>query len=481
MHIRISGSIFVLNSTELEGAASVGRPPTLRVGEVVAEKYTIERLLGSGGMAEVYAAVNGSTEKRVALKWIRPALASTAEGLARFRREALAVGRISHPNVVTIFDVVQYHGSACLVMELLEGETLARRMARTGPLPFVEAVALILPAMRGVAAAHAQGVVHRDLKPDNIFICLDPDGLVRDCKVLDFGVSKLSAPDSGALSRITISGNLVGTPAYMAPEQVRGSNLVDRRADVYSLGVVLYEMLAGRPPFLGTHFSDVMLQIVNDDPPPLARFRPDTPRGLAQVVHRSLDRSTEARFPDMPSFMRALEEVARDELHLPVGTPPEGLITQMALRSTPHGRGLTAVRTRRNRSLLIVAAVMLAAAGAAVWWRDSVTPAAPRAGAETATRARDEVPAKAATAAGEPRAPAPSTLPPAPPPAPAVEAAAATRPAGEAPPPGRAASTRTRPRRGDGPARAERGPAAAAPVPPDPHPRRAGKLTVDDF
>ena len=158
------------------GAADATPSQTLAIGEVIADKYRIERLLGSGGMAEVYAAVNIRTERHVALKWILPALAASPEVLARFRREALAAGRINHPNVVTIFDVVEHQSSACLVMELLSGETLADRMKRTGQMAFVEAVALMLPAMRGVAAAHFHGVIHRDLKPDNIFLCMDADG-----------------------------------------------------------------------------------------------------------------------------------------------------------------------------------------------------------------------------------------------------------------------------------------------------------------
>ena len=240
---------------EGNGAADAKPSQTLAIGEVVADKYRIERLLGSGGMAEVYAAINIRTDRRVALKWILPALAASPEVLARFRREALAAGRINHPNVVTIFDVVEHQGSACLVMELLSGETLADRMKRTGPMAFVEAVAIMLPAMRGVAAAHAHGVIHRDLKPDNIFLCMDADGSIRDCKVLDFGVSKLTVADAATTGDITLSGNVVGTPEYMAPEQVRAGKHADHRIDIYSLGVVFYEMLAGRPPFVGEHFS----------------------------------------------------------------------------------------------------------------------------------------------------------------------------------------------------------------------------------
>src|SRR6476469_6155008 len=179
-----------LQTKEGNGAAAEPVSQTLATGEVVADKYRIERLLGAGGMAGVYAAINVRTDRRVALKWILPALATSNEVLARFRREALAAGRINHPNVVTIFDVVEHQGSACIVMEMLSGETLHERMSRVGQMSFVEALAIILPAMRGVGAAHAHGVIHRDLKPDNIFLCTDADGSIRDCKVLDFGVSK---------------------------------------------------------------------------------------------------------------------------------------------------------------------------------------------------------------------------------------------------------------------------------------------------
>jgi serine/threonine-protein kinase len=329
-----------LPTNEGNGAAADAKPSqTLAIGEVVADKYRIERLLGSGGMAEVYAAINIRTDRRVALKWILPALAASPEVLARFRREALAAGRINHPNVVTIFDVVEHQSSACLVMEMLSGETLADRMKRTGPMAFVEAVAIMLPAMRGVAAAHFHGVIHRDLKPDNIFLCMDADGSIRDCKVLDFGVSKLTVADAATTGDITLSGNVVGTPEYMAPEQVRAGKHADHRIDIYSLGVVFYEMLAGRPPFVGEHFSGLMLDIMQRDPPPLASLRTDVPRRLAGVIHRALARELDRRYADMQTFILAVEAVGRDELKLAMGTPAEGLITQIAMpRLTPDGQ-----------------------------------------------------------------------------------------------------------------------------------------------
>jgi serine/threonine-protein kinase len=443
---------------------------------VVAGKYRLERLLGIGGMAEVYAATNVHTEKRVALKWVLPALGSTEEGRTRFRREAQAAGRIDHPNVVTIFDVVEHQGSLALVMELLHGETLARRAARVGQLPFVEAVALMLPAMRGVAAAHAVGVIHRDLKPDNIFICIDSDGAVRECKVLDFGVSKLTAAEGEASVDITLTGNLVGTPAYMAPEQVRGLKDIDQRVDVYALGVVLYQLLAGRPPFVRDLYSAVMVDIATTDAPPLARFRADVPRRLAEVVHRALERDLGARFADVPAFIRALEEAARDDLHLPLATPQSGLVTQLALPRPgldPSAATLKVARAGgRPRAAIALAAVVVVASALGVWrWR-----------ARAGTEAVAPPAAVAAPAAEAPRAPPPPTTPPQAPPAaappPAPEAAAEP----EAAPAGRPASKHRggRAHRAHG---ADKDSGAAAPsaaaAPARQH--RAGKLSVDDF
>lgn len=352
-------------------ATEDGFAPTLRAGDVVAEKYRVEKLLGSGGMAEVYAAVNLLTEKRVALKLILPALSRINEVPTRFRREALAAGRIHHPNVVTIFDAVEHRESTCLVMELLEGETLAKRLERTPQLPLVEVIALILPAMRGVAAAHEHGVVHRDLKPENIFITLDDEGLARGCKVLDFGVSKLSRALDVSLD-ITRAGNLVGTPMYMAPEQVRGSHDVDHRMDVYSIGVVLYEMIAGRPPFTGEVYSALMVQIATTDPPPLSQFRLGVPRRITEIVARALERDVNRRFPDMLSFIRALEDAARDELHLTVGTPPQGLVTELSAPRPamlfPTEPVVAARVSSRSRWLVLGAGIAIGVA-VLVFWR----------------------------------------------------------------------------------------------------------------
>jgi len=479
---------------EGEGAADAKPSQTLAIGEVVADKYRIERLLGSGGMAEVYAAINIRTERRVALKWILPALAASNEVLARFRREALAAGRINHPNVVTIFDVVEHQGSACLVMELLSGETLADRMKRTGPMAFVEAVAIMLPAMRGVAAAHAHGVIHRDLKPDNIFLCEDADGSIRDCKVLDFGVSKLTVADAATTGDITLSGNVVGTPEYMAPEQVRAGRHADHRIDVYSLGVVFYEMLAGRPPFVGEHFSGLMLDIMQRDPPQLSSLRTDVPRRLAGVIHRALARDLEKRYPDMASFINSVEDVGRDELKLAMGTPPEGLITQIAMpRLTPDGQ-FAAPRDRRAVQIGITIGLgAIVAVGVLLWMegrqahrREAAVPVAP---ATVAVPSAPQPPAELPTAQppeGAPTKAAEAPTAEAPAPAETPQAEAQARDGKPVP-----ASSRSSSHHGSShsPTEAHELPKAQTPPPilpakstnPSSQKNRAGKLSVDDF
>jgi eukaryotic-like serine/threonine-protein kinase len=501
-----SDSIMQLHTNEGNGVVAEANPSqTLAIGEVVADKYRIERLLGSGGMAEVYAAINIRTERRVALKWILPALAASPEVLARFRREALAAGRINHPNVVTIFDVVEHQSSACLVMEMLSGETLAQRMKRTGPMAFVEAVAIMLPAMRGVAAAHFHGVIHRDLKPDNIFLCMDADGSIRDCKVLDFGVSKLTVADAATTGDITLSGNVVGTPEYMAPEQVRAGKHADHRVDIYSMGVVFYEMLAGRPPFVGEHFSGLMLDIMQRDPPPLASLRTDVPRRLAGVIHRALARELDRRYADMQTFILAVEAVGRDELKLAMGTPAEGLITQIAMpRLTPDGQ-YPVPKARRGVAAAIAVGLGVAAGGALLWLDTRREPhpevaapaqaqpsAQPPAAAPLSAPAEPVVAAPPADPAAAAEAPSEEPKPRAPEPA-ALEVSKRTRAA--SPRPGRPASRTA----ADGrePAKGEKGevvPATARPAPPTIAPARtnspsspsnqkarAGKLSVDDF
>jgi len=222
----------------------------MQAGQIVDGKYRVDHLLGQGGMAAVWAGTNERTGKRVALKVILRSLATTREAEHLVYGEALAASRVNHPNVVTVFDVIEHEGMPCIVMELLDGESLGTYFARKGCLSVSETMSLLLPAMRGVACANAQGVVHRDLKPQNIFICIGPDGHILTTKVLDFGISVMMerVVDTSAGASLALE---MGTPAYMAPEHISGERRIDERADVYGFGVLLYEALSGQLPFPG--------------------------------------------------------------------------------------------------------------------------------------------------------------------------------------------------------------------------------------
>jgi serine/threonine protein kinase len=276
-----------------------------KAGDVIAGKYRIEQLIGVGGMGAVFAATHQYTGKRVAVKWMLPELAKDNDAVQRFLREAHAAGRINHPNVVDVYDVGQHDTSYFLVMEFLQGEPLTTALARRD-LTATEVLALLLPAMRGVAAAHRQGVVHRDLKPDNIFLAYEEDGVRREAKVLDFGISKVTN-DGPADMRLTRTGAVVGTPYYMSPEQIRGSAGLDRRADVYAFGVILYEALTGRVPFHADTYGALVLEIATGTPKSPDELCPGLPIELARIVLRSMARDMNERYPSMESLVAALE------------------------------------------------------------------------------------------------------------------------------------------------------------------------------
>jgi eukaryotic-like serine/threonine-protein kinase len=293
----------------------------LRPGQIVGGQYRVDHLVARGGMAAVWAGTNQHTGKQVALKVILLSLANKGEAQSLFRSEALAASRVNHPNVVTVFDVIEHEGMACIVMELLDGESLASTIARKGRLSIDEAAALLLPAMRGVAAANAQGVIHRDLKPQNIFVCTEPDGRIVTTKVLDFGISVMlkRAIDPSAGPVVT-----AGTPAYMSPEHIRGVARIDARADVYGFGVLLYETLTGQTPFPGEPGPDLFDRILNQPLPSVTLLRPDLPPGLVRIIEKAMAKQPEQRYSDLNSMVNALE----DEL-MPL-TPPPRLLTPFA-------------------------------------------------------------------------------------------------------------------------------------------------------
>jgi serine/threonine protein kinase len=278
------------------------------LGDVIAEKYRLDRVLGEGGMSMVFAAVNVLTGKPVAIKWLQPEVVKDEEQSQRLLREAQATSNIDHPNVVNVFDVGRHEGALFLVMELLHGEPLSELLMRSPQEPG-DFVRMMMPVLRGVHAAHRMGVVHRDLKPDNIFMCRDPHGEIREPKVLDFGISKL-ASDKNLLEpgqELTREGTVFGTPQYMAPEQMRDARIADARSDVYALGVIFYRAFSNEYPYDADTLTALAIRIVEGNAAPLHELVPSIDRGLSDLVMRALSLDPDQRFQSVAELGTALE------------------------------------------------------------------------------------------------------------------------------------------------------------------------------
>ncbi len=270
--------------------------------------YRAVSVLGEGGMGVVYLAEHPEIGRRVAVKVLHADFARDQSVLTRFLNEARAANAIRHPNIIEILDSgVLADRTPFLVMELLEGEPLSGRIKRVGKLPLNEIFDFSYQTASALSAAHAKGIVHRDLKPDNLFIVPDPHDETRErMKVLDFGIAKLQQ-QSTADSLKTRTGTLMGTPIYMSPEQCRGIRTIDHRTDIYSLGVIIYEMLVGHPPFVSEGFGDLVNMHMNMPPPPPSGLRPDVPPALEALILTTLAKAPEDRFEAMPALQTALK------------------------------------------------------------------------------------------------------------------------------------------------------------------------------
>lgn len=274
-------------------------------GDIVGGKYRLLRLIGAGGMGSVYEAENMVTGKRLAVKLLHPDPALRAWGIERLLREGRAAARICHPNVVDVYDVERDGETMFLVMELLQGETLASFLARERvTVPIL--LGLLLPAMRGVAEAHRQGVIHRDIKPENIFLARELDSSRPVPKVLDFGVARFD--DTGLL--LTRTGYAVGTPRFMSLEQLRGGRDLDARADVYSFGVILYMALAGRPPFPAESLAELVIAMMSSTPVPPHIIEPALPRALSDAVMHAIAIDRTQRTPSIEQLITDLTPFA---------------------------------------------------------------------------------------------------------------------------------------------------------------------------
>ena len=272
--------------------------------------YRLVRRLGVGGMGAVYLGEHLSIRHRAAIKVLHPLFANQPEVVARFFNEACAVNVVSHPSLLDIYDYGQAEGiGAYLVMEYLEGESLEAYLAREKKMPLALAVQVIGRIASPLSAAHAQGIIHRDLKPANVFLLPDPDhpGELR-IKLLDFGIAKLNAA-SGIAANKTKTGMLLGTPLYMSPEQCLGE-AIDRRTDIYALGVIAYELLCGRPPFSSGGFATILADHVETPPPPLRRWSPALPTEVEAAVLMALAKSPDERFAAAIAFGNALAAAA---------------------------------------------------------------------------------------------------------------------------------------------------------------------------
>jgi tRNA A-37 threonylcarbamoyl transferase component Bud32/outer membrane biosynthesis protein TonB len=407
-----------------------------RAGKTVGGKYRLVRLLGSGGMGEVYEAQHAGIGRRFAIKFLHPLLAGNHEAVARFQREAQAAGGLENENIAAVVDMGNADdGTPFLVMEFLDGEDLGHLLVRSGPLSAPRATYITIQACRGLAAAHVRNIVHRDLKPENLYICKRNDGSDQ-VKVLDFGIAKLHA-NTG----LTQTGTTMGTPFYMSPEQARGAKEVDVRTDIYSLGVILYEMLSGAKPHPGDSYNEILYHVLTQEPAALDTVRPGLPPGLAAVVHKAMAHETTERFASAAEFTAALIPfagravtpvrsqvglaAAGDTLSSPVSLPVMGVVTP------PWPEPLEATAPVRKGPRLRVWAVLAAGAAAVVGaWLAWPT-----------TQAKPQPPTVAPRPAAIPApTPAPPPLPASPPPTPSQPAPSAPAAKAVEPPPERPAA-----------------------------------------
>jgi eukaryotic-like serine/threonine-protein kinase len=335
------------------------------VRQLIADRYELEEIVGTGGMSSVYRAFDTLLERRVALKILHEQFGGDEEHVERFRREARAVAQLSHPNIVTVIDRGEEDGRQFIVFELIDGENLKELVERGGPLPVRRVLELGLEVGRALAFAHAQGLVHRDVKPQNVL--LNDEGLA---KVTDFGIVR-------SLDAVghTETGTVLGTSQYVAPEQARGEH-VDAQTDVYSFGVVLYELLVGDVPYAGDSFLSVAMKHVNDPVPSVLERRPDTPLRLATLVERCL-----AKAPaDRPASMG--EVVSELQACLAALEAKDGGEATMIVKPRPAAKPARPARPRRRVPVLpflLVALVLAAVVGAILFLRDE-TPATPVSG-----------------------------------------------------------------------------------------------------
>ncbi len=403
--------------------------PPLAAGQIIGGRYRVEAMIGAGSMGYVVSAWHLELDQRVALKILNPDVFERGEALQRFRREVRAAARIRSEHVARVTDVGTLEaGEPYMVMELLQGNNVEEEITRRGTIPLTEAVGYVLEAMEAVAEAHAAGIVHRDLKPANLFITRRADR-TRLVKVLDFGISK-SLADSQASHdmSLTKTGVIIGSPLYMSPEQMRSTKDADARSDIWALGAILFQLVTGRPPYMGETIPELCAQLFSEDAPPPSTLRRDLPPGLDLILARALARDPKQRYQNVAEFGEALVEFApASRIHVerarrvlfsqegpssewPGRDQAPGAPTIAASVSTLEPQGTTAAIRARRRWPAIVAVAALLVIGAFVVKQVGLG-ASPKVNPASAPAAHPEAPTVAPAPQGTAAPPAEATQP----------------------------------------------------------------------
>jgi eukaryotic-like serine/threonine-protein kinase len=446
--------------------------PTINPTPARIHNYEVVSKIGEGGMGAVYLARHHFFERSAALKVLHPHLCADSTLVQRFLNEARAANTIRHPNIIEVIDtgLMPDSGTPYLLMEYLEGENLGARLSREGRLSPEEALQIAGQVTSALAAAHDKGIVHRDLKPENLFLVPRPDGGTPTVKVLDFGIAKLRAEATGKQIQ-TLPGSVVGTPRYMSPEQCLGAANVDSRSDIYSLGVILFEMVCGETPFNAEGFGGLIAAHIMQEPPRPRSLNPDLPAEIEAAILQALAKDPNERFQNMREFRAALGPDAVPRALPSAGTttydgapttrsrevPAVVVAPSATMKRTDLSRStfsssateLGAVKPRPKGRLLFLATLAAVTVAATVFFLKQ-------------QRAREAAPAATATVAGPPAQTPPAVTAPVTPPPPPVEAIAQDK--AETPP--RPAPEPTAPTEQPKPAVAAD--AAAAPAPPKP-------------
>jgi serine/threonine-protein kinase len=332
-------------SPQLPRPSAPRAAPRSLVGRVIGDRYGVTGLIGTGGTGAVYEAEHLAIGRLVAVKVLQDRHAQDKAAVARLKHEARVAGTIGHPNICAVYDMGRLEdGNPYIVMERLYGETLAQRIKRKGAVPVPDAIDLALQVLSALVAAHRKGVIHRDLKPHNIFLS-HREGMRPVAKLLDFGIAKSDSVEDSINDIKGLSAPL-GTPYYLAPEQARGERNIDQRVDVWAAGVVLYEMLTGKRPFVARNYNALLVQILTMKPLPLRQVMPGLHPSFDGIVERALAKAADERFATAEAFLEALRRFKRDE------QPPSIRAGIIAEETTSDGDKTTVFRREAVERLL---------------------------------------------------------------------------------------------------------------------------------